>query len=88
MKKSISLKLIKGVLIRFRGLEKDRKINKGGGTFIWHLRVGNCDASNGIFRFCEACNGCCFYFASRLIKNFLVEQFFKLFFHTQLAYVS
>ena len=27
-----------GVLIRFRGLEKSRKINKRG-MFIWHLSV-------------------------------------------------
>ena len=42
VKKSISLKLINRVaLIRCRGAEKNRKINKRG-AFIWHLRVRKC----------------------------------------------
>ena len=36
------LKLInRGVLIRSGGLEKNRKINKREGTFIWQLRVAS-----------------------------------------------
>ena len=32
-------------------------------------RLGNFNAGKRIVRFCEACNGCCFYFISSLIKS-------------------
>ena len=39
-------------------------------------RLGNGDARERIFRFCEAINGCVFYFHASLIKNLLAKTVF------------
>ena len=50
-------------------------------------RLGHCDGINRIFKFFEACNGCCFCFFSSFVKALLLKTFFSSYFETQAAYV-
>ena len=51
-------------------------------------KLGNCDARKRMSRFCEACNGCCFYFFWFDQIFSCKNSLFKLLFETQPACVS